>query len=203
MFGTGRPSRWALAHILVLSFSIFFLSSPNLSHCRLDVYHTSTHDVGCGLSANLERMSEMCCTWLARNAGPKKSPKICHLGTIVQLSGAISSQIGHVLTTAATTCMYWQSEKNLLNSNTSPTCPHDMVNLWRTNSWDPFRSLEHPNKFQRVSHLGSVTARHLVVGVSQTLRRWTVGATYIRQGGHRVGHWPTFYFHSVLIRAAA
>jgi len=32
----------------------------------------------------------------------------------------------------------------------------------------------------------------LVVGVSQTLRRWTEGATYIRQGGHHVGHWPTF-----------
>jgi len=32
----------------------------------------------------------------------------------------------------------------------------------------------------------------LVVGVSQTLRRLTEGATYIRQGGHHVGHWPTF-----------
>ena len=32
----------------------------------------------------------------------------------------------------------------------------------------------------------------LVVGVSQTLRHWTDGATYIRQGGHHVGHWPTF-----------
>jgi len=32
----------------------------------------------------------------------------------------------------------------------------------------------------------------LVVGVSQTLRRWTEGATYIRQGGHHVGRWPTF-----------
>jgi len=30
------------------------------------------------------------------------------------------------------------------------------------------------------------------VGVSQTLRRWTEGATYIWQGGHHVGHWPTF-----------
>jgi len=27
-----------------------------------------------------------------------------------------------------------------------------------------------------------------VVGVSQTLRRSTEGATYIRQGGHHVGH---------------
>ena len=31
----------------------------------------------------------------------------------------------------------------------------------------------------------------VVVGVSQTLRRRTEGATYIRQGGHHVGHWPT------------
>jgi len=32
----------------------------------------------------------------------------------------------------------------------------------------------------------------LVVGVNQTLRRWTEGDTYIRQGGHHAGHWPTF-----------
>jgi len=30
------------------------------------------------------------------------------------------------------------------------------------------------------------------VGVSQTLWRGTKGATYIRQGDHHVGHWPTF-----------
>jgi len=40
-------------------------------------------------------------------------------------------------------------------------------------------SLGHPYKFQRVLRLGSVTARHLVVGVSQTLRCWTEGATYV------------------------
>jgi len=32
----------------------------------------------------------------------------------------------------------------------------------------------------------------LVMGVSQTLHRSTEGATYIRQGGHHVGHWPKF-----------
>jgi len=53
-------------------------------------------------------------------------------------------------------------------------------------------SLRYPRKFQRVLRLGSVTARHLVVSVSQTLRRWTEGATYVRQGDHHVGHWPTF-----------
>jgi len=61
-----------------------------------------------------------------------------------------------------------------------------------TSGWDRLTSLGYPCKFQLVSHLGSVTARHLLVGVSQTLRRWTEGATYIRQGDHHVGHWPTF-----------
>jgi len=32
----------------------------------------------------------------------------------------------------------------------------------------------------------------LAVCVSQTLRHLTEGATYIRQGGHHVGPWPTF-----------
>ena len=41
LYSEGWPSRWALAHILVL----LFFSSPNLSGRRLDVYHTSTHDV--------------------------------------------------------------------------------------------------------------------------------------------------------------
>jgi len=43
LWSAGRPSRWAFAHILVLSIFLFFLSSPNLSRCRLDVYHTSAH----------------------------------------------------------------------------------------------------------------------------------------------------------------
>jgi len=34
----------------------------------------------------------------------------------------------------------------------------------------------------------------LVVGVSETLRRWTEGATYVRQGGHHVGHSSFLYF---------
>jgi len=61
-----------------------------------------------------------------------------------------------------------------------------------TNGWDRLTNLGHPCKFQLVSHLCSVTARHLAVGVSQTLRRWTEGATCIRQGDHHVWHWPTF-----------
>jgi len=93
----------------------------------------------CGLSANSECRSEMCCTRLAGNAGPKKSPKIRHLGTIAHLCRAISSQLRHVLTI----------EKHLLNSNIYPTPPHNMVNFGsltaeiRSGVWGT------PSKFQR------------------------------------------------------
>jgi len=39
----------------------------------------------------------------------------------------------------------------------------------------------------------------VIVDVSQTLRRWTEGATCIRQGGHHVGHWPTFLVKTELV----
>jgi len=45
------------------------------------------------------------------------------------------------------------------------------------------------NGFRVLAALVHVT---IVVGVGRTLRRWTEGATYIRHGGHHVGHWPTF-----------
>ena len=62
-------------YIFVLWFISFLLLffSPNLSGRRLDVYHTSTQ---CGLSANLECWSEMCCTQLAGNTGRKNDAKI-------------------------------------------------------------------------------------------------------------------------------
>ena len=44
------------------------------------------------------------------------------LGTIAQICRAVSSQLRHVSS-------YRQSEKNLLNSNVSPTCPHNMANF--------------------------------------------------------------------------
>jgi len=40
---------------------------------------------------------------------------------------------------------------------------------------------------------------HGTIGVSQTLQHGTEGATYIRQGGHHVGHWPTFLVTFTLV----
>jgi len=166
----------------VVSFSFFYLfSSPNLSRRRLDVCHTSTHGVS-GLSANLGCRSETCCTPLAENTGRKKSPKICHLDTMAQLCRAISSQLRHVSTIG----------KNSLNSNTSSICPRNMANF------DPLMAeissgvWGTPANFNGFRVLAALLLGTLVVGVSQTLQRWTEGATYIRQGSQHVGHWPIF-----------
>jgi len=77
----------------------------------------------------------------------------------------------------------------------SSRCPHNMVNfgplaaeigpvVWGTP--------ENLNGFRVLAALLHGTP---VLGVSQTLRRLTEGATYIRQGGHHVGQWPTFLVH--------
>jgi len=112
-----RAGQGNLSHYnFILSFALlssFFFSSPNLSRRRLDVY------TWYGLSANLGCRSETFCTRLAENTGRKKSPKIHHLCTIAQICPAMSSQLRHVSTV----------EKNLLNSNISPTCSYNMVNF--------------------------------------------------------------------------
>jgi len=55
-----------------------------------------------------------------------------------------------------------------------------------------FCHVQHSLCVQVLRSLAALLHGTLVVCVSQTLRRWTEGAIYIRQGGHHVGHWPTF-----------
>jgi len=75
LFPMVAPCNRADDYIFALWFLLLPLfSSPNLSHRRLDVYHTSTHCVA--LCANFGCRSETCCTRLAENTGRKTSPKI-------------------------------------------------------------------------------------------------------------------------------
>jgi len=108
----------------------------------------------------------------------KKSSKNRHLGTITQLCRAISLQLRYALTIG---------KKNLLSSNISFTCSHNMVNfsplaaeigpvVWGT-----------PANFNGFCVLAALLHGTPVLGISQTLRCWTEGATYLWQGGHHVG----------------
>jgi len=175
--------------IFALWFLSFYLSCfPCLISAAADWMSTVLRP-WCGPSANLERMSEMCCTRLAGNARPKKSPSGHHRTTLP----SISSQLWHMSTIG----------KNLLNSNISPTCPHNMVNFGPLAAEIRWRVWDTPTNFNGSRILAALLHGTLVVGVSQTLRRWTEGATYIRQGGHHVGHWPTFLVYYILCAVEA
>jgi len=135
--------------------SIFF---RHLISTVADSMSTILPHIWCGLSANLRCRSETCCTRLAENTGRKKSPSGHHRTTLS----------GYIFTTG----IRRQSGKSLLNSNISSIRPRNMLNFAPPPSGrDRFISLGHHNKFQRVSRLSSVTARHLVAVVSETLRR--------------------------------
>jgi len=90
----------------------------------------------------------MCCTRLAENTGRKKVAKNRHLSTIAQLCRAISSQLRHISTTG----------KHAKQQDVLQMSPQ-YGELRPTNGWDRFGSLGNPSYFQRVSRLGSVTAR--------------------------------------------
>jgi len=73
--------------------SFFLVYSQRLQIGCLSYFHT-----WCGLSANLECRSEMCCTRLTENTVTQKLLKNRHLLTITQLCWAISLQLRHVST---------------------------------------------------------------------------------------------------------
>ena len=124
----------------------------------------------------------MCCTRLAGNTARKNDAKNRHLRTIAQLCRAISSQLRHVSTIG----------KNLLSSNISPTRPYNMANFGPLAAEIVSLVWGTPATFNGFRVFAALLHGTQVVNVSQTLRRWTEGAIYIRQGGHHVGHWPTF-----------
>jgi len=98
---------------------------------------------------------------LAENAGPKKVAKNRHLGTIGQLCRTLSSQLRHVSTIG----------KNLLSSNISFACPHNMVNFGSLSAEIVSLVWGTPGNFNGFRVLAALLHDTLVVGVSQTLRR--------------------------------
>jgi len=109
----------------------------------------------------------------------KKSPSGHHNTT---LSGYIF----------ATKARIDNQKKNLWSSNTSSTCPHSMLNFNPLTAEIGSVILGTPPNVNGFRILAALLHGTLVVGVSQTLRHWTEGATCIRQGVHHVGHWPTY-----------
>ena len=161
----------------------FYLSSsflfPRLISAVTDWMYTILPHMVWPYSANLRCRCETCCTRLVENRVrkiAKNSPSAHHRTTLS----------GYIFATKALSTI----RKNLLSSDISSTCPHNMVNFGPLAA-DIGSLVWVPSKFQRVSRLGSVTARHSSSGRQPNCGVEQEGATYMRQGGHHVGHWPT------------
>jgi len=96
---------------------------------------------------------------------------------------------GYIFTTKA---RIDNRKKLVKQSNISPTCSYNMVNFGPLEAEIGSLVLGTPATFHGFRVLAALLRGTLVVGVSQTLRGGTEGATYIRQGGHHLGHWFTF-----------
>jgi len=83
-------------------------------------------------------------------------------------------------------------EKKLVKHQYLPTSSHNMVNFGLLAAEIVSLVWGTPANFNGFCILAALLHSTLVVGVRETLWHWTDGATYIWQGGHQVGHWPTF-----------
>ena len=111
------------------------------------------------------------------NTGRKNSPKIRCLRTIVQSCRAISSQLRHISTIG---------KKNLLNSNISSTCPHNMVNFGPLTAETGWWVWGTPANFNGFRVLGSLLHRRFSTEVNQFARCLAVslaGTLYIHFPG--------------------
>jgi len=144
---------WLYYAIIFLPCGFFFLlsfffflaySQPSQIGC-LPYFRT-----WCGLGANLGCRSKMCCTCLPGNTWCKNHQKF----VIARLCWAVSSQLRHVLTIG----------KKILKQQYLFHMASQYGELRPTNGWDWPTSLGYPCKFQRISHLRSVTARHFSGG---------------------------------------
>jgi len=132
-------------HIYFCPALSFFFSSPNLSGRRLDVYHT--HNV---VLARIQNAGLKCAV---RGSLKIQDPKI-----------AKKSPSGHHRTTLSryifATKAHIDKRKKVVKQQCLPHMFSQYGELRPTSDWDLLASLGHPCKFQQVSRLGSVSARH-------------------------------------------
>ena len=134
-----------------------------------------------------------------------KQTKLTTFATVHRTQKVLKkSRSGHHHTTLsgyifATKAHIDNRKKKLVKQQYVPKCPHNMVNIGPLTTeigpvvWGTAADF---NGFRVLAALLQGTP---AVGISQSLRRWTQGATYIRQGGHHVGDRSTFWFLQFLM----
>ena len=158
-----RADHYIFALWFLSFFFFFFLAESQQSKIGcLPYFHT-----WCGLKCEFKMQ-----VWNVLHAARWKiqDAKNRHLCTIAQICRAISSQLRHLSTIG---------KNNIVNFG--PVAAEIASGVWGI-----------PMNFNGFIVLAALLHGAPIVGVSQTLRRWTEGATYIRQGDHYIGLRPTF-----------
>jgi len=137
---------------LLSSFFLFIAYTQPSQIGYLPYFHT-----WCGLSANLECTSEMCCTWLAENRPTGRKNR---------LKFAIWPPSHNILGCIFTAKALTDSRKNLVKQHYLLHVSSQYGELWPTNGWDRFVSLGHPP--QQIS-TGFACWRRRSTEVNQTL----------------------------------
>jgi len=140
----------------------FSFLSPFLFPCLISAvgHWISTilphHNTWCGLSVNLECMSEMCCMRLAENTGCKNSPSGHHCTT---LSGYISATKACIDNRKKLVKQQYLPRMSLQYSELGPLAAEIASLVWGT-----------PANFNGFRVLAALLHGTPAVGVSQTLR---------------------------------
>ena len=128
-----RAGHYIFALWFLLLSSIYYLVLFFLAHSQLSQIGCLPYFLKwCGLSADLGCSSETCCTRVAENTGHTNRQEF-----------AICAPL-----------------HNFVKQQYLPHMSLQYGELRPTGGWDRFISLGHPSKFQRLSHLGIVTARY-------------------------------------------
>jgi len=160
-------------HVSDYVFYVCILLFVCLSVCHM-VWHYCKF-IGC--------RSETCCTRPLKIQDAKIAKNLPSEHHHTTLSGYIFATKAHVD----------NRKKNLLSSNISSTCPYNIVNFGPLAAESGSLVWGTPANFNGFRVLAALLHGTLVVGVSQTLWRWTEGAHHLySEGDHHVGHWPTF-----------
>jgi len=128
----------------------------------------------CGLTANLECRYEMCCT---RARWKYRTQKI-----------AICAPFHNFVRLYLPNQDTYRQSKNLFYSNIFLR-RYNMVNFGPLAAEIGSLVWGTPANFNEFHVSSALLHSTLVVDISQTLRHWTEGGDYIRQGGHHVGYW--------------
>ena len=182
----GRPLYFT--PVVSIFFLLFFLANSQRSEIGcLPYFYT-----WCYIGADVECMSEMCCTQLAKNTGRKNYASAHHCTTLLgYIFVPQTAQNGSgVWGTPATPTSLSAGQPNFARCLAISWAG----TLYRYIFWGLLsRSNFARCKIHCVHILGSPILAALLhgtqpLGISQTLWRSAEGATYIRQGGHHVGH---------------